>query len=509
MNVKRLRSSSPAIPESKGHPRSEKPDPLRNLSWAAYLYIAFTVGRVLNIVPVLSSLPLVKVLLVYITFALIARWKVLPKLITPANPAVKWWIAFVTCIVLSITYSTWFSASRNFIIFQLPVLLVLVLVICKLSVDWRSLRNLFLAQFVAAMVLIVASLRHYGGGRLDVEALGDTNELAYMFDGVIPIALAFGITVATGKIRLFFYGAVAVMALAVVLTGSRGGEFGLLAVAAFVVLAPATLRPPQERAANLAIARKRRMGAIGRLIVAATAVTVIGVAVWPHLPEVPRQRLASILSLGSDYNVDEKEGRVKIWKRGLGAYAERPIGYGIATYPMVDWRHGGLFFTAHNILVLVLVELGPIGLLTYLGMLLHLWRGLGRMHRKLDQLEAPSEEQRQQAVFCRMSQATLIGNFVAGEFLSATYYYGHWASIALAMSLIALSNRENLGSPLEPKRAPKRKRLGALKHARSIDSRGDVGHGPDQAPDDVRRPSPSRRRRPAGGGPVSGDHRTR
>lgn len=509
MNVKRLRSSSPALPESKDHPESAKPDPLRNLSWAAYLYIAFTVGRVLNVVPVLSSLPLVKVLLVYITFALIGHWKTLPKLTTVANPAVKWWIAFVVSIVLSVTYSTWFSASRNFVIFQLPVLIVLVLVICKLSGEWKSLRNLFFAQFVSAMVLVVASLRTYTGGRLDVDVLGDTNELAYMFDGVIPIALAFGMTTASKKHRLFFYGTVAVMSLAVVLTGSRGGEFGLLAVAAFAVLAPTTLSERLAKATRLASAPKRRMGPIGRLVVCAGAVTVVGVAVWPHLPQVPRERLASILSLGSDYNVDEKEGRVKIWKRGLNAYAERPIGYGIATYPMVDWKHGGLFFTAHNILVLILVEVGPVGLLTYLGMMLYLWLGLARMHRKLGRLEMPSEEQRQQAVFCRMSQAALIGNFVAGQFLSATYYYGHWASIALAMSLIALPDNENPGSSLEPDRAFKPKRLGKLEHARSIDRGRDVGHRPDQAPDDVRRPRPPGRRRPAGGGPVTGDHRTR
>src|SRR6185437_13040660 len=111
---------------------------------------------------------------------------------------------------------------------------------------------------------------------------------------------------------------------------------------------------------------------------------------------------------------------MQIWTRGMKAFSERPIGYGIATYPMVDWRHGGLFYTAHNSLVLVLVELGPVGLLAYLGLLLHLWRGLAKARRTLSQLKEPSEQQKQQAVFCRMSQASLIGNFVAGEFLSAT-----------------------------------------------------------------------------------------
>jgi len=483
---------------------------LRGLSWAAWLLIAFAVGRVLNIVPVLSSLPLVKVLLVYITFALVAHWKALPKLMTPTNPAVKWTIAFVIWIGLSITYSIWFKASLAFILVQLPVLCILVLVICKLSGDWESLRNLFFALFVGTGVLVVASLRTYSGGRLDVEVLGDTNELAFMFDCVIPVTLAFGITAASKKRRLLYYGAVAIMALAVVLTGSRGGEFGLLAIVAFLVLAPATLRPLLQRKAARSArppTAKRRMGPIGRLLVWTTAFMVIGLAVWPHLPQEPRDRLASMLSLGSDYNLNTKVGRVQIWKRGLRALGDRPIGFGIETYPMVDWRNGGLFYTAHNSLVLVLVELGPIGLLIYLSMLLHVWRGLVKIRRTLARLEAPSEQQRQQAVFCRMSQASLIGNFVAGEFLSATYYYGHWAILALSMALIALVNRETPGSSLEPNRALKPQRLGALEYARSIHRGRDVGHRPDKAPDDVRQPGPPGRRWLAGGGSVPSDHR--
>jgi len=501
MKVKHLRSSPPLIPAGKGRAKSKKRNPLQGLSWAAYLLIAFAVGRVLNIVPVLSSLPLVKVLLVYIVFALMVQWKVLPKVVAPGNPAVKWAIAFLVWVALSITYSTWFGSSRNFILFQFPILCTLVLVICKLSVDWEALRNLFFALFVGATVLVVASMGTYGGGRLDVESLGDTNELAYMFDSVIPIALAFGMTAASTRRRLLFYGSVAIMALAVVLTGSRGGMFGLLAVAVYVVLVPATLKLRERHAAKSAKSRKRKKkGVIGRLVIWATAFTLIGVIVWPQLPPEPRARLASMLSLGSDYNMTDKVGRMQIWTRGMKAFSERPIGYGIATYPMVDWRHGGLFYTAHNSLVLVLVELGPVGLLTYLGMLLHLWRGLAKTGRALGRLAAPSEQQRQQATFCRMSQASLIGNFVAGEFLSATYYYGHWSTIALSMALIALFNRENPGSLTAPNR---------VLYARSIGRGGDVGHRPDQAPDDVRRPGPRGRRWPAGGGPVAGDHRPR
>lgn len=430
--------------------KSRGRNPLRALTWAAYLLIAFAVGRVLNIVPALSSLPLVKVLFVYIAFALIVHWKSLPRLITSDNPATKWWIAFVVWIVLSITYSIWISASRDFILFQLPILCTLVLIVCKLSLDWESLRKLFFAMFVSAMILVIASLRTYGGGRLNIEALGDTNELAHMFDGVIPMALALGLSTTSTTRRVLFYASAAIMAVAVVLTGSRGGELGLLAVAAFLALAPATVTSRPEKTTTPRRAPKRRMGPMRRLILWTAAVTLIGMAVWPALPQEPRERMASLLHLKSDYNMDTRVGRVQIWERGLKAYAHRPIGYGIATYPMVDWKNGGLFYTAHNILVLLLVELGPIGLLLYLGMLLHLWRGLAKIRRDVSQLEAPTAEQRQLATFSRMSQATLIGNFVAGQFLSATYYYGHWTNIGLAMALIAVFNRENP----TPSRAP-------------------------------------------------------
>jgi O-antigen ligase len=423
---------------------------LRGLSWAVYALIACTVGRVLDIVPVLSSLPLVKVLLVYLAFALIAHRKLLPKLITPDNPAVKWAMALAVWIVLSFAFSIWLGPSRDFILITLPVLCAIVLVICKFSGDWKSLRSLFLALFVAAMILAVPGLLAYGGGRLAVRSMYDTNDLAYVLDGVFPTALAFGMTAASRTRRLLFYGSAAIMVVSVLLTASRGGMFGLLFVMALILLDPGTLRP-QQATTKFATARKTKMGAKTRIVFSLVACVSIGIAVWPKLPPETRERLATMLNLGSDYNVDENGGRLDIWKRGVEALADRPIGYGINTFPMVDVRHGGRFQTAHNSLLLVFVELGPIGLAMYLGVLLHVWRGLTKIRRTLGRLEAPSEQQRQQAVFCRMSQASLVANFIAGQFLSATFVYAHWVNIALAMAFIALLNREKLEPIVERK----------------------------------------------------------
>jgi hypothetical protein len=416
---------------------------LRGLSWAAYVLIAFTVGRVGDIVPVLSSLPLVKVVLAYIAFALIAHWKLLPKVITADNPAVKWAIAFAIWIVISFSFSIWLGPSRDFILVRVPILCAIVLLICKLSGDWDPLRKIYLALVVSGLILAVPGLLKYGGGRLAVQSAYDTNELACVLDGVIPAALAFAMTESSRTRRLMYYGAAAIMLIVVVFTGSRGGLIGLLFAGSFIVLDPGKLRP-QQLTARRVTGRKPGMGAKTRIILALMVCGAIGIAAWPQLPQETRERFSSMLSLGSDYNVSQDIGRVQIWKRGLKALADRPIGYGIGSYPMVDWNNGGQFYTAHNSLVLVAVELGPVGIVIYVAILAYLWRGLVKIRRMLARLKEPSDQRQQQAVFCRMLQASLVGSFVAGMFLSATYFYSYWVNIALALALIAFMNRQHL-----------------------------------------------------------------
>jgi O-antigen ligase len=441
----------PAIRASEGRVDSRKRNPLRVLKWATYLLIAFTVGRVLDIVPILSGLPLVKVLIAYIVLAIIANHGLLPKVITPDNPAIKWAIALAVWTVLSFTFSIWLRPSLNFIIVNLPVLSVIVWVICKLSGDWQSLRSLFVALFVSAMTLAVLGLFNYGGGRLDVQSSYDTNDLAYVLVGVVPIAVAFAMTATSKLRRLFLYGAVVIMVLAATLTGSRGGMVGLLAVVVFIVLEPGTLRPKSVKT-RAAMARKPRMGTKTRIVLSLVACVLVGIAAWPQLPPETQERLTSLMSVSSDYNLSEKHGRMQIWKRGMAALADRPIGYGVNSFQMVDVRYGGTFLTAHNSLVLVVVELGPIGLVMYLAVLLHVWRGLTKIRRSLSQLDAPSQLQRQQSIFCRMSQVSLVGNLVAGQFLSTTYFYSHWANIALAMAIIVMFNSDKLRPTIERKR---------------------------------------------------------
>jgi O-antigen ligase len=163
--------------------------------------------------------------------------------------------------------------------------------------------------------------------------------------------------------------------------------------------------------------------------------------VWSYLPAETRERLSSVLQLSSDYNADttNKDSRSAIWERGLTAALQRPMGYGVDTFQMVDVRMGGKFRAPHNSYLEVMVELGFLGLLLYIRMYVLSWRALQRVRKRLLAI-APSEEHDQMLVFGRMLQVALIGNTVSGFFLSMSYSVLLWvlfAAVSACVSLVA------------------------------------------------------------------------
>lgn len=437
--------------------RAAAPDPLRGLLWITILMILFTVGRLVDVVPILSLLPLVKLLTLVGVIAVLSQRKHLPTLAGLDGSILNWVIAFALVATITAPFSFWPGATRDFMLKQLPVLVLLTFLILKLFAEWRALRSLYFSLAVSGILLATLGLFAFRGGRLAVRSSYDTNELAYVLVGAIPVVLGFAMIQETRVRRLAYLAGVVCMMLAIVLTGSRGGLVALAAVGAIVVLNPGRLQPPTGRKERTG--RKKGSGAVGRIVVSMLLLAVVGAVTWPRLPEETRERLATMLNLKSDYNFSNKPedlGRMQIWTRGLKAFAQRPVGYGVNSYAMVDERFGGRFYTAHNSFILVIVELGVAGIIIYLLILLRVWRGLSAAWRSLNQLPEASFEQRQQAVFCRMIQAGLMGNVVAGLFLSAAYTYAHWVNIALAIAILAHVNNNISKSGVERGRGLRR-----------------------------------------------------
>lgn len=145
----------------------------------------------------------------------------------------------------------------------------------------------------------------------------------------------------------------------IILTGSRGAL--LAAVPAYLFFLATVLR----------LGRAWRFAAL-----AVVACAVLG-ATKLDLGE-PVQRLASVASSSSD---DHLSGRSEIWNAGWAAYGEHPLlGVGGGAFARATKKTNGQEqeLIAHNTYLSVLTELGPVGFLLFLALLVAVWQSAPR-----------------------------------------------------------------------------------------------------------------------------------
>jgi O-antigen ligase len=394
-----------------------------------WVFLLVSIGRIGELVPLLSGLPLAKIALGLALIVLITKWNTLPATTAFSLSLARTCAALVVLVILSIPFSVWLRPSVTFFYRELPTMILTVVLICRLSYDWRSVRSLILALVVSGAALAVVTLVGFSGGRAGVDTMYDQNDLAYVLVTAFPLALAFFFVSTTAKKRLLFLGIAAGMVTATLLTASRGGFVALIAASLVIVLDTGKL--------NTRNSGKR----LRKVVLASLIFGCIAAAAWPLLPVEHQQRLSSILNLEQDYNFDPNNdrGRSQIWERGLSAVAERPLGYGIAAHQMVDLRFGGRGQAAHNSFIQIAIELGVLGAILLLRVYWLCFFGLGKARKALATTTNRTPGQEEQSVFFRMLQASLVGNLVAGAFLTMAYASTLWTIVALVMGCLALS----------------------------------------------------------------------
>jgi putative inorganic carbon (hco3(-)) transporter len=413
-------------------PDSPRPEAPGAIEYGYWTFILVAVGRVGELIPGLQSVPLAKIALAVPLLLALVRRNRLPALAPQARPLARnaWWLVAI-CLVLT-PFSAWPGATRTFVLQELPVLISTVFLAYVMGRSWRTLRGTLTVLVLTGLLLARAALAGYTGGRAATNTMYDTNDLAYLLVTVFPISIGFLLTSKT-KLRWFINAGVGAILLgALLLTQSRGGLLALLAVVVLLIFAPIRARVPGGGKGT------------NRLLVL-LGVMALGLIAWSQLPPDARARFATVLDLGNDYNLDPNDvtSRGQIWTRGFHATLARPIGYAPRTFNMVEFRYGGDFYAPHNSIVQAMVELGVPGLLLFVRMYLLSWRGLQRARKDLLVSESPSADQQEQVIFARMLQITLVGNFVAGFFLSMAYATVLWTTLGLSMAMMALTHREN------------------------------------------------------------------
>jgi O-antigen ligase len=250
----------------------------------------------------------------------------------------------------------------------------------------------------------------------------DANDFATFVVTAMPFALYFLHTPRQIFVRLFAGASLAVLALAFVRTGSRGGFIALVALSAFIVLR------------YTAIALRWRIAALA--LVALVVVTTASEQYWTQM--------GTILS-DADYNRTDESGRMQIWHRGVGYMLRHPVfGVGPGNFqaaegmlsPFADRQQFGVgvrWNAAHNSYIQVGAELGIPGLLLFTGIIASTFGMLRRLSRRA--LAPDDEVEDGSRALTNAIAASLVAFVVGAYFLSLAYAELFYTLVALTVGL--------------------------------------------------------------------------
>lgn len=395
-----------------------------------------TIGRVHQYFSFLEPL---RPALATILFSIcIAIWK--PELITTVILRRSWPVRVVVALVVLACVGAPFGlslgASASFILGDYSKVLLFWLLLVLAIRSARDLSLLVWGYIGGAGFLCWLSIFVYGVSSSGSQAVRLSGDL-YMYDPndicvILIIALPLTLLVmqtARGFQRWLAAGIVLASGATIALSGSRGGFLGLGAV----VLALLCF-------ANH-IALQVRVG----FAFALAAALVLAA------PEGYWDQMKTMLAPQEDYNWDSEDGRMEIWKRGMGYMLRFPLtGVGINNFGRAEGTISekaryhvpgtGLKFSApHNSVVQVGAELGIPGLLLWLSLILGNIIGIVRLRRRIPARWARgTPEERYLHGLTLYLPISLFGFLVTASFVSFAYLDPPYILVAFASALYVL-----------------------------------------------------------------------
>lgn len=255
-------------------------------------------------------------------------------------------------------------------------------------------------------VVTSGNLQRVGAGNM---MLGDPNDTAAVILMMFPLCYYLFFNDPKKWMRGIYALAMVLSLVAVVLTGSRGGFLGLVFLLFLLWL------------------RSQR-----KILGLFVALAVFG-ALWFTASEGYRERIRSI----TEYQQDESAmARVYLRKAAFAMVAHNPlVGIGIGNFKDFATSYGAIsYHTAHNMYLLVLGELGTLGIIVFLYIWLRALKEAKRLGKEDDD-----------PLLRALGWGALIGlldMMVTGYFLSLSYY--PYQYIVMAMVAVAASRRASV-----------------------------------------------------------------
>lgn len=410
------------------------------------IYFLVEYGRIHDYVPGLKSLRPGLVLAVL----LLLVWVIKGDKFALRDPIVRLYVAFLVLMATGFLY-----AVNTFWLFQYLQVMTVYLLAGVLPIVAFLSRPRDISSFLRILLVIqvfMASMSILRGGTGTSSFLSDENDLALAINMAIPYAyFLWKSPYATRFKKTAFLGCLAVLVIAVVTSGSRGGFLGLIAVLGAIVL----------------MSRQRIRNFI-----------IIGLGATIALLMVPESYIKDMRTI-SDQEDPTRLDRVYSWGRGWEMFLDNPVlGVGSGNFP---WRfaeyelksptfnpdtmrlHGGR--AAHSLYFTLLPETGIVGTALYAAILVLLVRRLKKVIEILPGNPADPLAMELQ-LLATAALASLAGLLVSGAFISVLYYPQLWYMLGFAIALERSASILAVG------------RQGSAAHEQPVQSGDPVRQGP-------------------------------
>jgi putative inorganic carbon (HCO3(-)) transporter len=426
-------------------PREDGGDHRRLAFGLLYLFTLLLYARPNDLIPAMGTFPLAKIVAILAPLAYVyAQYKV-------GEPIIKWTIEVKMVIVMLLlaVILTPFAASPGDSVATLNEVFIKTAIIFMLIIGVVNTRERLLAMIKLSALcgtwLAVFAIKNYATGNFTLKGdrieglvggmFGNPNDLAAALNMLIPLAVTLALMSAGGA-RLIYGVCALLLVCGVMVTSSRAGFITLAAISGVMLW-------------------KFGRGSRPSVTLATLAASVLLFSVFSG---AYRSRLMTIFDPNSDASGSAQQ-RTALLERGLDLSLRHPIiGLGMGNFHIYSIREK----VAHNGYVETAAELGMIGLLAYLIIILAPLRALAKIER---QRIKPGARADLDAKYLSIGlQTALIAYMINSFFLSIQYlwYLYYAAGFAVALRLIYAAEKAAQASEGKAAEPSNRFRLGYI-----------------------------------------------
>jgi O-antigen ligase len=311
------------------------------------------------------------------------------------------------------------EAWNTFVDFLIKTILIFIVLVNVVRTERRMKLLMYLALVVSIYLCIHligdynAGVFRIGSEETNTQRVGgaikglfdNSNDLALHLVTMTPLAFMLGLENKNPLRKILFWGITLLMIAAVIITFSRGGFLGLIAMALLLV---------------------RKIGRRNKSM--ALAALVLGVVFFLAVaPGAYAGRLATIFDSASDLTGSSSQ-RTEVLKRSFWVTLRYPVtGVGLGNFHHKSAQELG----THNAYTQVSSEMGIPAMVVYLIFLIHPLRKLRMMEREMFE----RNENSRYYYFAIGLQASLVGYMVASFFAAVAYQWYIYYLVAYAIAL--------------------------------------------------------------------------